>query len=177
MASSRMLAARIGAFVAMAVLGGGCDLRTKDWAEEHLSGLPAMTMRVAEPWLDFALSYNQGTAFSVITDLGTARWLFGALALAAVIGLFVYALRQKSGWIELSAAALIAGGAIGNGVDRLFREAPGGGTGVVDFIRVNYPWGGSWPTFNVADVLVAVGVGLLLIGDPIRRRARRGAPA
>ena len=34
--------------------------------------------------------------------------------------------------------------------------------GKVDFIKINYPWGGSWPTFNVADVLVFVGVALFV---------------
>ena len=31
------------------------------------------------------------------------------------------------------------------------------------FIQLNYPWGGSWPSFNVADVLVAVGAALLVL--------------
>ena len=57
----------------------------------------------------------------------------------------------------------IAGGALGNGIDRLVRLAPTGGTGVVDFIKINYPWGGSWPNFNVADALLVVGVALMLL--------------
>ena len=45
----------------------------------------------------------------------------------------------------------------------MFRLAPGGGTGVVDFVRVNYPWGGHWPLFNIADALLVVGVAALLL--------------
>ena len=66
----------------------------------------------------------------------------------------------------------IVAGAIGNGWDRAFREAPGGGTGVVDFIAVTLPGGYRWPTFNVADVLLAVGVGLILVAS-----LRKAAPA
>ena len=70
----------------------------------------------------------------------------------------------------------IAGGAIGNGFDRAFGEGPTGEAGVVDFIKVNYPWGGSWPTFNVADALVAGGVaGIALVR--IWQRRRQPAPS
>jgi signal peptidase II len=66
-------------------------------------------------------------------------------------------------------------GALGNGLDRLLRAAPGGGTGVVDFVKVNFPWGGSWPAFNVADALLVIGPAAFLL---LRwRRARRPAPA
>jgi lipoprotein signal peptidase len=172
MTSSRALAVRIGSFLAMSVLGGGCDLRTKQWAEDHLSDLPRMSMRVIDPWLELALSYNRGTAFSVVPDLDQARWVFGVFGVLVVIGLFVYVARGKAHWLDAVAAGTIAGGAIGNGFDRLFRAAPGGGTGVVDFIKVSFPWGGSWPTFNVADALVAVGVALLLVSQQLERRRR-----
>ena len=130
MTSSRALAVRIGSFLAMSVLGGGCDLRTKQWAEDHLSDLPRMSMRVIDPWLELALSYNRGTAFSVVPDLDQARWVFGVFGVLVVIGLFVYVARGKAHWLDAVAAGTIAGGAIGNGFDRLFRAAPGGGTGV-----------------------------------------------
>jgi len=77
------------------------------------------------------------------------------------------------GYDPVSVTGMVAGGAIGNGFDRMFRELPSGGTAVVDFIRVNYPWGGSWPTFNVADALVAAGVVLLLLAG-LRRRPPQG---
>ena len=79
-------------------------------------------------------------------------------------------------WLELLAFGTIAGGALGNGIDRLVRLSPRGGTGVVDFIKINYPWGGSWPTFNVADVLVAVGVAVLLLRS-FRRTPAAATPA
>ena len=146
-----------------ALAGGGCDLATKAWAEEALLALPRHSMMVHEPWLELALAYNRGTAFSLLPDLGAARWIMGLLALVTAIVLLVVVVRSRAGRFAAIALGAIAGGAIGNGIDRMFHLAPSGGTGVVDFIKINYPWGGSWPTFNVADVLVAVGAGMLLL--------------
>ena len=154
-----------------ALAGGGCDLHSKAWAEGTLRELPGQSMAVVDPWLELSLAYNRGTAFSFVRDLGDARWFFGVLALAVVIILALAVLRSRGTRLEVLALGTIAGGAIGNGVDRLFRLAPGGETGVVDFIKINYPWGGSWPTFNVADVLIAVGVGALLWVSLRRRKS------
>ena len=60
------------------------------------------------------------------------------------------------------ALGLVCGGALGNLHDRLFRADEIGRHGVVDFIKVNYPWGGSWPTFNIADSALVVGTILLM---------------
>lgn len=151
-------------FMPACILGSGCDLHTKAWAASTLGALPSRSMSVFAPWLEWSLSYNRGTAFSVIGDLGEpVRWLLGGLALLTVVALTIIVVKAKLGRIEAFAFGLIAAGAIGNGYDRAFRHAPGGGTGVIDFIKVNYPWGGSWPTFNVADICVFIGAGLLLL--------------
>ncbi|HWN67627.1 MAG TPA: signal peptidase II [Haliangium sp.] len=146
-----------------ALVGGGVDLASKAWAEQTLGGLPGRAMMVQEPWLEFALAYNRGTAFSLMPDLGAARWIFGLAALATAVVLLVIVVRSRAGRYAAIALGTIAAGAIGNGIDRVFHLAPGGGTGVVDFIKINYPWGGSWPTFNIADVLVAIGAGMLIL--------------
>jgi signal peptidase II len=59
----------------------------------------------------------------------------------------------------------VLGGALGNMVDRIVRGY------VVDFIHVK-----GWPIFNVADIAVVVGVGLMLLSR-VRRRPRIRAPA
>lgn len=154
-----------------ALAGGGCDLATKAWAEETLHALSGRSMIVLEPWLELSLAYNRGTAFSLMPDLGAARWIFGLAALVTAFVLLVVVVRSRA--VRFSAVALgaIAAGALGNGIDRIFHLAPSGGTGVVDFIKLNYPWGGSWPTFNVADVLVAVGAVMLALRI-VRARGR-----
>ncbi len=156
-------------FVSATAVGCGCDLQSKAWAERTLEGLPSQTMSVVEPWLDLTLAYNRGTAFSVIGDLGSARWIFGVLAVVVVALLVGMLLRSGRDRIDALAMGAVAGGAIGNGVDRVFRGAPGGGTGVVDFLQINYPWGGHWPLFNVADALLAVGVAVLLVRGVLAR--------
>lgn len=171
---SRSTATKLAFFVFLTVAGAGCDLGTKAWAVESLRDLPNQTLSVVAPWLDFSLSYNRGTAFSIASDLGDLRPVMGALSLLVAAALLALALRAKSG-IEVAAFGIIAGGAIGNGFDRLFRELPEGGTAVVDFIRVNYPWGGSWPTFNIADALLAIGVPLLLLAS-LQQRPRKSDP-
>lgn len=151
-------------FVVITVLGAALDLATKAWAVDALSDLPGQAMTIAEPWLEMALSYNRGTAFSAIFDLGeSVRIFLGLGALLLVVGLGWTVWRNPMTRVEAAAFALLAAGAVGNGYDRVLREAPGGGTGVVDFVKVNYPWGGSWPTFNVADAWLVVGVALIAL--------------
>ncbi|MEZ4385523.1 MAG: signal peptidase II [Nannocystaceae bacterium] len=171
--ATRPVLTRMAWFALATFAGGGCDLQTKAWAENSLAELPGRAMMVVEPWLEFSLTYNRGTAFSLIPDLGASRLIFGVLALAVLGLLAVLVHRWRSDRGEALALGAIAGGALGNGVDRALREAPGGGTGVVDFIKLNYPWGGSWPIFNIADVLVAVGIAYFVLRG--LREASKGA--
>lgn len=97
---------------------------------------------------------NSGVAFS----LGENSTLL-ATAVAACITVLVLVIAVRSRRRAWSfAAGLVLGGAVGNLVDRLFRE-PGAGRGhVVDFIGV-----GSFPRFNVADSAVCTGVALAVL--------------
>ncbi|MCR9163548.1 MAG: signal peptidase II [Nannocystaceae bacterium] len=149
-------------FLLAASLGTGCDLGTKTWAVQTLSDGP---QPIAPPWLSFQLAYNRGTAFSVARSLGDAMPWMALLAFALAAAVAVYVWRHRPDRLTTLALGGIVAGAIGNGWDRAFRAAPGGGTGVVDFIAVTLPGGHRWPTFNVADVLLAVGVGLVLIAS------------
>ncbi len=162
------IAARLraaGVFVLAAGLGAGCDLGTKSWATDALADGP----HAIAPWLQLQLAYNRGTAFSVFRSLGDAMPVMAVLAAVISIAVAVYVWRQRPDRLTTLALGSIVAGALGNGFDRAFRAAPGGGTGVVDFIAVTLPGGGRWPTFNIADVLLVVGVAaLLLIG--LRRR-------
>ncbi|HLV68619.1 MAG TPA: signal peptidase II [Polyangiaceae bacterium] len=163
---------RLALFGTMALAGSGCDLKTKAWAEQVLPAHPEGTLSVVEPWVELTLAYNHGTAFSVVPNMGSGTFLFGVFALILAAGLLATILFTRVGRLEALALGTIAGGGIGNGIERL------AGTGVVDFIKVNYPWGGSWPLFNVADVLIVVGVALLfLLPKNKKKREASGAPA
>lgn len=138
------------------------DLWTKAWAWEHLRrGRPVM---VIDPLLELSFSFNLGAAFGFLNDASWSRIFFIAVTVLALIYMAWLAMslptRRAYGFV---AVGLIAAGASGNLHDRLVRANDGGYYGVVDFIKVNYPWGGSWPTFNVADALLLIGVLTLLI--------------
>jgi signal peptidase II len=104
---------------------------------------------------------NTGAAFGLLAGEQTlARQLFFvAVAVAALLFLF-YSYRHFRGQGALFAHAigLIAGGALGNLVDRLRLGA------VVDFLDL-YIGSHHWPAFNVADMAISVGVGLFLLAS------------
>jgi signal peptidase II len=81
----------------------------------------------------------------------------GVIAVVVVVFLLL-SLRQASGKLSVVAIGLIVGGAMGNIVDRLFREDAWLHGRVVDFI--DFQW---FPIFNIADMCVNVGGGLLIV--------------
>ena len=153
-------------FLIATTLGCGCDLGTKLWATEALAD---GAQPIAAPWVSLQLAYNRGTAFSMLPKLGDAMPGMALLALLIAIAVGIYIWRQRPDRITTLALGSIVAGALGNGYDRAFRGAPGGGTGVVDFMSVTLPGGYVWPTFNVADVLLVLGVGALIIVSLTRR--------
>jgi signal peptidase II len=146
-----------------------CDLSTKAWAWENLRPTRKPVV-VIDPLFELSFSFNTGAAFGFLVGVSWARVFFIVVTLLALCYMAFLAwsmpTRQRYGYV---AVALISAGAAGNLHDRLVRADEAGRFGVVDFLKINYPWGGSWPTFNVADVLLLVGVGLLFVF--IRREA------
>ncbi len=96
------------------------------------------------PFLDFVHVQNDGVAFGFLGD--SSQGLVLAVTLAAlvlVVGWFAFNRDRPFAWL---AVGLLAGGAIGNLIDRLARD------GVIDFI--DFP---AWPSFNVADIAITLG--------------------
>jgi signal peptidase II len=124
---------------------------------------PLWRMRYAE---------NPGAAWSLFRGAPerTRTLFFGAatLAAAAFILLYLRKLGPEQRLLQV-ALSLVLTGALGNFIDRLARGY------VVDFIDW-YWWNRpdlSWPTFNVADSMIVVGVGLLLLFPGPRAGAAR----
>ena len=113
-------------------------------------------------WFRFTLLFNPGAAFSMGGEGST--WLFTTIQLVFVLGVAVAAPRiTHSG--QAVGLALIAGGALGNFADRIFR-APGFWFGhVVDYISV-----GSFAVFNIADAAITGGVVLFIIPMVLEER-------
>jgi len=107
--------------------------------------------------LNWTLAYNEGAAFSFLSDAGGwQRWFFTALAVIVSAILVVWLSRtNRADWRTAMPLALIIGGAIGNVIDRIRLGH------VVDFIDVHYgTW--SWPAFNIADSAISVGAVMLI---------------
>ena len=79
---------------------------------------PGVPQPVIGDWFRFYLLFNSGAAFSMGENL---TWLFTAIQLAFVLGALWFGPRMTSKW-EALGLALVAGGALGNLTDRLFRD-------------------------------------------------------
>lgn len=131
------------------------DQATKLIAETYLNfQVPVSVM----PMFNFTLVYNQGAAFSFLSDAGGwQRWFFIGLSSVISIVLIVWLnkLKQHQKLLTVS-IALILGGAIGNLIDRSIYGH------VIDFIDVYYQQH-HWPAFNIADSAISIGAVLLII--------------
>jgi signal peptidase II len=140
---------QLSAVVAIVVLA--FDAVTKVWAQSALADGPFV---VVENFFRFRLTYNTGAAFSMFSGGGPVL----AVIAAGVIVMIVFVLKDASRMAEAIALGMVLGGSLGNLADRLFR---GGGFldgSVVDFIDFSF-----FATFNVADMGITLGVGLLLL--------------
>ncbi len=145
------------------------DCTTKRLAETHL--MPAhVPHEVIGEYLQFTLAHNPVGAYSI--SLGPmSRVAFSLLAVIALAVLWrLYRDTESTDRWQSVALALVAGGALGNLLDRL-RSA----RGVVDFIDIGVGSYRFW-TFNFADVGVTAG-GVLLAVLLLRRPEGGGAPA
>jgi signal peptidase II len=144
---------RLVGLVALVVIVA--DQATKHWAVNALAD--GRTIDVIGS-LRFSLFYNTGVAFSLGSDDGLGPWIT-VLALVVVVSLSLGATSRFA--LGAAAAGLIAGGAIGNLIDRAFRGDDGFlHGGVVDFIDLQW-----WPVFNIADAAVVIGACLLVLAS------------
>ena len=138
------------------LLLGAADQASKVWA---VRSLPLYELREIVPGF-FGLVHvqNRGVAFSLLANLDP-RWVHPLLIFATVLAMgavLAYIAYLPSRGTAPVGMGLILGGAIGNLIDRARLGY------VVDFLDL-YWRGHHWPTFNVADVGITVGVALLVI--------------
>lgn len=111
------------------------------------------------PYFNLVHVHNTGAAFGLLAganaDLRIPFFVVVSLIAFGVIGTLVYKATADK-LVYVSALGLILGGAVGNFIDRIRFGF------VIDFL--DFHWGAShWPAFNVADIAISVGVGLLLL--------------
>jgi signal peptidase II len=167
----------VGLFIVTLAL----DQWTKAWARHHFSlsnGEPDFfnSLSLIGDWLQIRLVYNFGAAFglrpqSALPFLHPTVFyaVFSVLAIAVLV-FYYLRLKPDEGWLK-SGVILILSGAFGNLTDRLMLHK------VTDFIDVGIPgFHPRWPTFNIADSCVCVGVGILLIAPFFLHRSTHSQP-
>jgi signal peptidase II len=160
----------LGLLAAVIVLAA--DQASKWWVINvlDLQGQPPVVLL---PVLNLTWVRNPGVTFGLLNGLGSwGHIVLAMIALIVVAALCVWLLRADSALTAVSVGA-IAGGAVGNVIDRLRFGA------VVDFIHAHVvtPWGDlSWYVFNVADAAIVCGVAALIVESlGSSRRQRRSA--
>ncbi len=164
------------AFVLLFIVALAFDQGTKVWARHNLKpeGYPQSMGRrevvvpirtVIKGYFDLRYSENPGSAFGMFRNMRGARTglLVVGLLCLGVIGLWLYRLPNATPWLS-GKLGLLAGGAIGNIYDRLMYSR------VTDFIVWKYTGkdgiAHEWPTFNIADAALVIGVIAILIDWP-----------
>ncbi|WP_262030840.1 signal peptidase II [Microvirga sp. Mcv34] len=144
------------------------DHATKWWIRDWVMNPPRII-----PITDFfnlVLGYNTGVSFGVLGGTNLPPWVLSLVAFVIAAGLTVW-LARAGGRLVATALGLLIGGALANGTDRLIHGA------VTDFLDFHLA-GWHWPAFNMADVGVVCGAGLLMLdslvhpsGHPVERAA------
>ena len=158
----------IGYGLVAAALVLALDQASKWWVL-HVLDLPALGQVHVLPFFSLTMVWNQGVTFGLLRQDGAwGPWLLAGVALA-VVALLVAWMRRAERWVTAVALGAIAGGAVGNVVDRLRFGA------VVDFLHL-HAFGHSWYVFNVADSAVVCGVAALVLEGllPARQRLQAG---
>ncbi|MGC6484281.1 MAG: signal peptidase II [Candidatus Puniceispirillales bacterium] len=116
------------------------------------------------PFVNIVPVWNDGISFGFLQNGGElSRYLLALVAFAVALGLPLYA--RRWGNYACFGGLMMAGGAAGNGIDRVIYGR------VVDFIDLHAgQW--HWPAFNLADMAITTGAGLIIVASLWEARAK-----
>ncbi len=168
-------------FTVISVVSAGLDLGTKAWATKNLTGFDPVSLTpkkivLIQGYLDFQYAQNPGGAWSMLhtlPEIGRRPFFLMVSTVASVFIAAVYGRIDRRQWAMRWGLPLALGGAIGNLVDRIRNGW------VVDFVHFWFKRKAGdfhWPTFNVADVWIVMGVALMAIDLFASRRVRASLP-
>ena len=108
------------------------------------------------PFLDILIAWNRGISYSLLTaDNGWGRIGLLAIYVLACCAFSVWMIRAQTR-LTGCALGLLIGGATGNALDRLIYGA------VADFFHIHFGAFSPWGVFNLADIAIVAGVGILM---------------
>lgn len=138
----------------LAIIAIVLDQATKGWILEDVM-IPPRVIEITSNF-NLVLGWNRGVSFGLFNqDSAYGPYILTAVALAIVLGLSIWLWKSTTHW-SAWALGLVIGGAIGNVIDRIQYGA------VVDFLDF-HAFGYHWPAFNVADTVIFIGAGLLIL--------------
>ena len=144
------------------------DQITKDAVIEMIPKYEKKT--VIPGFFDLTYITNPGAAWGIMEGKGI---LLLTISMAVIVAMIIFFRKLCDGWCErYYALLLVVSGVLGNSYDRIFRSSYGKFCDgqVVDFLSFHIgdiPWA-VWPSFNVADTAICVGVGLFILSNFIR---------
>jgi len=144
-------------FPPLVLIGIISDLWSKKAIFNWLQSQPDETFSIIDGFLRLVRAQNAGAAFGIAYG---QRYLLIAVSVIALIIIFAVFFSKAGTKLVHISLALLAAGVCGNLYDRIFN-----GGWVRDFIDVVYWPGRHWPAFNIADSMLCVGVGLLIIAS------------
>lgn len=143
------------------------DQMTKSWAQARLRGHDSI--QIISGFLNFTYAQNTGVAFSMLDSHGdSGRWGLSAVAvIAAALVLYFFWKTPKTDDRVLGSLVLLLAGIAGNVTDRTRMGF------VIDFIDVQF---GDWhyPTFNIADMAICIGAGLMILDILMSKKTKQG---
>lgn len=166
-AEQNSLARRI--IVVLAIAGAAISVdQVSKWLILERVMVPARIIPVT-PFFNLTLGFNTGVSFGIGKDfLDAYPFVLALFKIVVATGLAAWAATTQSA-LERTGLSLIAGGAVGNAIDRWLQGA------VTDFLDLHWA-GWHWPTFNMADVAITSGVGLILLAAlPFAANPRRAS--
>ena len=162
---TRSLLKRQLIFWPLVLVGVGLDLWSKAAAFKWLETQPNYTVSVIDGFFQLVMAENPGSAFGLAAGQRYFLVAFSIVALIMILSMLVFsATEHKMFHIALG---LFAAGVCGNLYDRIFNDGL-----VRDFIDIYYRRS-HWPAFNIADSMLCISVGLILISTYITEKSSR----